>query len=91
LISLDRANHAVYSLVSIDWWRWEMKKYPWDEKKEIDFTKPVSDIAEQYRLRSIDMTDKLIDEYFLRKILGLLALTGWILCVLLLIVMGVTK
>ena len=21
---LDRANHAVYSQVSIDWWRWEM-------------------------------------------------------------------
>ena len=68
-----------------------MKKYPWDEKKEIDFTKPMSDIAEQYRLRSVDLTDKLIDEYFGRKILGWLALTGWVFCVLLLIVMGVTK
>ena len=60
-----------------------MKKYPWDHKEEIDFSKPFYDIASQYRERLFNVTDKFIDHYFKAKVIEIACYAGWIVAAIL--------
>lgn len=55
-----------------------MKKYPWDQEKDIDWDAEWPEIANQYADRYFDVTEKLIVHYFRAENMKVLCITGWI-------------
>jgi hypothetical protein len=62
-----------------------MKKYPWDQEKEIDWDAPWPDIANQYADRYFESTNNLIDYYFKAQILKMACIAGWCISAILFI------
>lgn len=56
-----------------------MKKYPWDNYPETDWSKSWSEIAEQYQAKYFKAYEDLIDCYFISKLWKAGCITGWII------------
>jgi hypothetical protein len=54
-------------------------KYPWDENKEIDFSKSIGEIANQYQDRCHKTRLLLIDYYFISKLWKAGCIASWII------------
>lgn len=54
-----------------------MKKYPWDDEVEMDWSQDWQGILSQYQDRYFNAKDKLIGEYFRAERFKICCITGW--------------
>lgn len=60
-----------------------MMKYPWDDQKPIDWSKPWQDIAVAYQDKFFEAQNHLIDYYFARDKWRAFGILGWVIAALL--------
>lgn len=58
-------------------------KYPWDDHAEIDWSKNMSEIADQYQDKYFKAVGNLIDYYFASKLWKMGCIVGWTIAAIL--------
>lgn len=54
-----------------------MKKYPWDNEKEINWLTSYEEIVGQQTDRYYDLRERFVDYYFSNKIYRIVCIYGW--------------
>lgn len=58
-------------------------KYPWEDYPRIDWTKSMSEIADQYQAKYFKAVEDLIDHYFISRLWKMGCIAGWIIAAIL--------